>query len=260
MSRPTDSTVNICLLLPDVLGTYSDSGNATVLLQRLRWRDIPARILTCTAVQNPPTSCDIYVLGGGEDTAQRFAARWLRDHRALRNTLADTAVTLAVCAGLQIFGRTMTDPDGTVHLGADLLDLTTCPGRRRATGQITTHCHLPGVGQLCGFENHRGATTLGPGLRPLGRVLTGIGNTGNHGPRIGHRTGRGDEGVLTDRIIGTYMHGPVLARNPALADHILTRATGHHLAPLELPDQAQQRRTYLPDQPTRRFRITPRRR
>jgi CobQ-like glutamine amidotransferase family enzyme len=91
----------------------------------------------------------------------------------------------------------MTEPGGTVHLGADLLDLATCPGRRRATGQITTHCHLPGVGQLCGFENHRGATTLGPGLRPLGRVLTGIGNTGNHGPRIGHRTGRGDEGVLT---------------------------------------------------------------
>jgi CobB/CobQ-like glutamine amidotransferase-like protein len=141
MSRPTESTVNICLLLPDVLGTSSDSGNATVLLQRLRWRDIAARILTCTAVQNPSTSCDIYLLGGGEDTAQRLAARWLRDHRALRNMPADTAVTQAVCAGLQIFGRTMTDPGGTVHLGADLLDLATCPGRA-PPGHRTDHHRL----------------------------------------------------------------------------------------------------------------------
>jgi CobQ-like glutamine amidotransferase family enzyme len=241
MSRPVDSTVSICVLLPDVLGTYSDTGNATVLLQRLRWRGVAARILTCTADQNPPTSCDIYVMGGGEDTAQRFAAQWLRDHRALRDAVAGTAVTLAVCAGLQILGATMTDSDGVVHLGAELLDITTRPRRRRATGQITTRCHLPDVGRLCGFENHRGATTLGPGLRPLGRVLSGVGNAGN---RL-HHLGRGDEGVITDRIIGTYLHGPVLARNPALADHILTRATGRQLSPLELPDQAQLRRTYL---------------
>ena len=172
MSPTAGSTVSICLLLPDVLGTYSDSGNATVLLQRLRWRDIPARILTCTADQCPPTSCDIYLLGGGEDMAQRFAAEWLQDHRGLCRAVTDTAVTLAVCAGLQILGRTMIDPGGTVHRGAELLDLATRPGRRRAIGQITTDCALPDVGRLCGFENHRGTTILGPGLGSLGRVLT----------------------------------------------------------------------------------------
>jgi CobQ-like glutamine amidotransferase family enzyme len=235
----TDSTITIGLLLPDVLGTYSDSGNATVLAQRLRWRGMSAEVLRCTAGQAPPTGCDIYLLGGGEDTAQLFAASWLRSHRALCHALESSGVTLAVCAGLQILGRTMADSDGREHSGAGLLDITTRPRRRRATGNIVTDCHLPGVGQLCGFENHRGATTLGPGVRPLGQVVSGVGN----GERPFARAA--GEGALSERIIGTYLHGPVLARNPALADHILARATGAALPPLELPDQAALRDNYL---------------
>jgi lipid II isoglutaminyl synthase (glutamine-hydrolysing) len=235
----TDSTITIGLLLPDVLGTYSDSGNATVLAQRLRWRGMSAEVLRCTAGQAPPTGCDIYLLGGGEDTAQLFAASWLRSHRALCHALESSGVTLAVCAGLQILGRTMADSDGREHSGAGLLDITTRPRRRRATGNIVTDCYLPGVGQLCGFENHRGATTLGPGVRPLGQVVSGVGN----GERPFARAA--GEGALSERIIGTYLHGPVLARNPALADHILARATGAALPPLELPDQAALRDNYL---------------
>ena len=235
----TDSTITIGLLLPDVLGTYSDSGNATVLAQRLRWRGIPAEVLRCTAAQPPPTGCDIYLLGGGEDTAQLFAASWLRSHRTLCRALDTSGVTLAVCAGLQILGHTMADADGRDHPGAGLLDITTRPRRRRAIGNIVTECHLPGVGQLCGFENHRGATTLGPAARPLGLVVSGVGN----GDRPFGRAGA--EGVVNDRIIGTYLHGPVLARNPALADYILARATGADLPPIELPDQAALRDTYL---------------
>jgi lipid II isoglutaminyl synthase (glutamine-hydrolysing) len=233
------STVTIGLLLPDVLGTYSDSGNATVLAQRLRWRGIPAEVLRCTAAQAPPTGCDIYLLGGGEDTAQLFAASWLRSHRGLCRALESTGVTLAVCAGLQILGHTLTDSAGQEQPGAGLLDITTRPRRRRAIGNIVTDCQLPGVGQLCGFENHQGATTLGPGARPLGTVLSGVGN-GDRSP--GHVP---VEGAMTDRVIGTYLHGPVLARNPALADHLLARATGAQLRPLELPDQANLRATYL---------------
>jgi CobQ-like glutamine amidotransferase family enzyme len=233
------SSVTIGLLLPDVLGTYSDSGNATVLAQRLRWRGIPAEVLRCTADQAPPTSCDIYLLGGGEDTAQLFAADWLADYPALCRALATTSVTLAVCAGMQILGRTMVDSAGRRHRGVGLLDITTRPRRRRAIGNIVTTSQLPGVGKLCGFENHRGATTLGEGARPLGHVVTGVGN-GGHG--LGqHR----HEGAMTDRIVGTYLHGPVLARNPALADHLLARVVGQPLPPLELPDQAALRRGYL---------------
>ncbi|MGH3429965.1 MAG: type 1 glutamine amidotransferase [Pseudonocardiaceae bacterium] len=236
----TESTVTIGLLLPDVLGTYSDVGNATILAQRLRWRGIPAEIRTITARDAPATSCAVYLLGGGEDTAQQFAADWLRRHDQLRRALDTSAVTLAVCAGLQILGRSMTDAGGRHYPGLDLLDITTAPGRRRAVGEVIATCAVPGVGSLTGFENHRGVTTLGPGTSPLGRVITGTGNGTSDGATR-YRT----EGVLTDHIIGTYLHGPVLARNPALADHILHKVTGQALPPLELPDQAALRNTYL---------------
>ncbi|MGH3696268.1 MAG: type 1 glutamine amidotransferase [Pseudonocardiaceae bacterium] len=235
-----ESTVTIGLLLPDVLGTYSDAGNATILAQRLRWRGIPAEIRTITAHDDPPTSCAVYLLGGGEDNAQLFAAEWLRRHHELRRALETSAVTLAVCAGLQILGTSMTDTGGTRYPGLELLDITTAPGRQRAVGEVVAHCAVPGVGALTGFENHRGVTTLGSGTTALGRVITGTGN-GTTEATTRHRT----EGVLTERIIGTYLHGPVLARNPALADHILHKVTGHPPAPLDLPDQAALRRTYL---------------
>jgi hypothetical protein len=235
-----DSTVAIGLLLPDVLGTYSDAGNATILVQRLRWRGIAAEIRTITARDVPPTGCAVYLLGGGEDTAQLFAADWLRRHDQLRRTLETSAVTLAVCAGLQILGRSMTDSKGQHYPGLGLLDISTAPGRQRAVGEVIASCALPGVGSLTGFENHRGVTTLGPGVAPLGRVLTGTGN----GTGEGSAKYRG-EGVLTEHIIGTYLHGPVLARNPALADHILHQATGQILPALDLPDQAALRQTYL---------------
>jgi lipid II isoglutaminyl synthase (glutamine-hydrolysing) len=241
MSKPrrSDSEVSIGLLLPDVLGTYADSGNATVLAQRLRWRGIRARIVECTAEREPPTTCDIYLLGGGEDVAQLFAASWLRRHRALCGAIESSCVTLAVCAGLQIMGNSMIDQDGTEHPGAGLLDITTKPRRHRATGHIVTDCHLPGVGRLVGFENHRGGTSLGPGAQPLGEVVSGVGNGAGATGR------RSSEGARGGRIIGTYLHGPVLARNPALADHILTRAIGETLPDLEVPDQSALRATYL---------------
>ncbi|MGH3924846.1 MAG: type 1 glutamine amidotransferase [Pseudonocardiaceae bacterium] len=237
MSR--ESTVTIGLLLPDVLGTYSDAGNATILAQRLRWRDIPAEIRTVTARDIPPTSCAVYLLGGGEDTAQQFAAAWLRRHGQLRRALESSAVTLAVCAGLQILGQSLSDASGHSYPGLGLLDITTAPGRQRAVGEVIATCAVPGVGPLTGFENHRGITTLGVGVSPLGRVVTGTGN----GTRDGMR--RRTEGVLTDRVVGTYLHGPVLARNPALADHILHKVTGRFMPPIELPDQIALRHTYL---------------
>ncbi|MDQ4010732.1 MAG: glutamine amidotransferase [Actinomycetota bacterium] len=234
-----ESTVTIGLLLPDVLGTYSDAGNATILARRLRWRGIPADILTITARDVPATTCAVYVLGGGEDTAQQFAADWLRRHDQLHRVLESSAVTLAVCAGLQILGRSLSDASGHHYPGLGLLDIATAPGRQRAVGEVTSTCAVPDVGSLTGFENHRGVTTLGAGTAPLGRVVTGIGNGTSDGTR--HRT----EGVLTDRVVGTYLHGPVLARNPALADHILHKVTGQSLPPIDLPDQAALRRTYL---------------
>jgi lipid II isoglutaminyl synthase (glutamine-hydrolysing) len=234
-----ESTVDIGLLLPDVLGTYSDAGNATILAQRLRWRGIPAEIHRITARDVPLASCAVYVLGGGEDTAQIFAADWLRRHHELCRAMQTSAVTLAVCAGLQVLGASLTDSRGQHYLGVELLDIITTPGHRRAVGEVVSTCTIADLGALTGFENHRGVTSLGPDTAPLGRVVTGTGNgTSSH---TGHRS----EGVRTDRVIGTYLHGPVLARNPALADHILQQVTGQALPPLDLPDQAALRHTYL---------------
>ena len=238
MSR--DSEIAICLLLPDVLGTYSDSGNATVLAQRLRWRDIPARILTCTADREPPTTAEIYLLGGGEDTAQFHAAQWLLAHPSLCDAIATRALTLAVCAGMQILGHTMTDSCGRTHPGAGLLDIVTAPRRHRATGEVVTRS--PGIGLLTGFENHRGATTLGPEAAAFGQVLSGIGNGDGRWGR------KNTDGAHTQRIIATYLHGPVLARNPTLADHILSRATGTSLTELAVPDLDSLRAGYLSGQ------------
>jgi CobQ-like glutamine amidotransferase family enzyme len=240
MSRA--SAVRIAALLPDVLGVYSDNGNVAVLAQRLRWRGVPVEVRVVTADISPPLECDLYVLGGGEDAAQVFAADWLREHRGLRAALAGPTMTFAVCAGLQVLGQWMEDADGHRYPGADLLDLTTAPGRRRAVGEVVSACALPGVGTLTGFENHRGVTTLAPGMRPLGQVVHGTGN----GTRV-----HGD-GVLTPTVIGTYLHGPVLARNPALADEVLGAVTGRDLAPLALPDQGAVRRIRLDGHRARR--------
>lgn len=228
-----ESTVRIALLPPDVLGTYSDSGNATVLAQRLRWRGIPAEVVVVRAEQTPPTACDVFVLGGGEDAAQLYAADWLRRHAALRVAM-QVAQVVAVCAGMQVLGQWMEGPDGRRHPGADVLDLTTVPGRSRAVGEVLTRCTNPQVGILTGFENHRGHTTLGRDSARLGSVQVGVGN------------GDGGDGILTDTVIGTYLHGPVLARNPALADLILQRVTGQpHLTPLTVPHEDAVRATHV---------------
>jgi CobQ-like glutamine amidotransferase family enzyme len=232
----------IGVLLPEVLGTYSDTGNAVVLAHRARRRGVPVEILPITADTIPPVGCDIYLLGGGEDTAQGFAVVWLARHRGLLHAMAHTAQTLAVCAGLQILGRTITDLYGRDQPGLGLLDLATVPGRRRAVGEIITRCQLPGVGSLTGFENHSGISIGGPEHRPLGQVRTGTGN-GDRYPRHAR-----PEGAQTEHILATYLHGPVLARNPALADHLLHRAAG--LPPddpgcPDVPDLPELRRSYL---------------
>jgi CobQ-like glutamine amidotransferase family enzyme len=236
----SDAELVIGVLLPDVLGTYSDAGNALILAQRARWRGVRTRVLDITATTVPPASCDIYLLGGGEDGAQVFAADWLSRYPALRHAMSTTAVTLAVCAGLQILGQSMSDRTGHTYSGLGLLDFTTIAGRRRAVGEVLSTCTIPGVGQLTGFENHQGISTTGVDLPPLGWVTRGVGN--GTADRSGHR----GDGACTGRIIGTYLHGPVLARNPALADHILKQATGQPMPPLDLPDQRAVRRTYLP--------------
>jgi CobQ-like glutamine amidotransferase family enzyme len=218
------SAVRIALVSPDLLGTYGDKGNAEVLRQRLRWRGRSAEVVSVTGTV--PTDCDIYVLGGGEDSAQVLAAERAARSRGLQGTVEQGAVVLAVCAGLQILGERFAGPDGREHPGLGLLDVTTTRRARRAVGEVVASpipAELAGA-VLTGFENHGGATRLGPAAQPLAHVVSGVGNGGE-----------GTEGVTTGRIVGTYLHGPVLARNPALADLLLEWAVGEPLPPLEVP-------------------------
>lgn len=212
------STIRIALVYPDLLGTYGDSGNAVILAQRLRWRGHSAEVLQIDAGGNVPDSCDLYVIGGGEDLPQALAAKDLNDQQSLHRAVDRGAVVLAICAGLQILGRTFVGPDGVDREGLGLLDCTSVRGRGpRAVGELVVEPTAePTLPLLTGYENHGGVTSVGPDAQPLGRVRVGVGN--------------GDpahtDGVVSGRIWGTYMHGPVLARNPVLADRLLSFVVG----------------------------------
>ncbi len=221
-----DSTLRVGFVYPELLGTYGDRGNAVVLVQRARWRGIPAELVEVPASEPVPGSLDVYLLGGGEDDPMHLAAAGLRASRgAIEGAVAGGAVVLAVCGGFQLVGNRYFAADGTVLEGIGLLDLETRAGPTRLIGEVVVDADPP-LPRLTGFENHWGRTTLGPALAPLGRVVTGGGNG----------DGTGVEGAIDGRVVGTYLHGPVLARNPALADHLLAWTTGTEpggLAPLD---------------------------
>jgi CobQ-like glutamine amidotransferase family enzyme len=215
-------TLRIAVVYPDLLGTYGDGGNGLVLLRRAEWRGIDAELIPADAGA-PLPAADLYCLGGGEDGPQAQASEALRRDGTLARAVADGACVLAVCAGFQIVGRTFPAADGSLLEGMGLLDIETVKGAGpRAVGELVAD-PLGDLPALTGFENHSGATTLGPGATALARVRIGTGNGG----------GDGTEGARQGNVLGTYLHGPVLARNPALADLLLGLALGvDHLEPL----------------------------
>ena len=220
--------LTIGLVLPDVLGTYGDDGNALVLRERARRRGIDASIERIMLHDDVPPSCDLYTLGGGEDSAQLLAAARLSASPGLQAAAADGRPIFAVCAGLQVLGHTFRAHGNEVE-GVGLLDVTTAPLTRRATGELASEPTHAGITAelsepLTGFENHMGATVLGPDASALGRVTRGVGN-GADGEKV--------DGVVQGSVIATYMHGPALARNPQLADLLIARALDIPLAELE---------------------------
>jgi CobQ-like glutamine amidotransferase family enzyme len=228
-------TVRIGLVLPDVMGTYGDGGNAVVLRQRLRMRGYDAEIVEITLNDPVPDSLDIYTLGGAEDSAQRLATRHLRRYPGLQRAAEAGAPVLAICAAIQVLGHWYQTAEGDRVDGVGMIDVTTAPQQRRAIGEIVTRPVLAGLhAPLTGFENHRGGTTLGPSAAALGTVAPGQG--------VGNGVGDGTEGVVQGSVIGTYLHGPVLARNPELADYLLLQALDvDGLEPLDLPEVDQLR-------------------
>ncbi|MFB7863155.1 MULTISPECIES: type 1 glutamine amidotransferase [unclassified Streptomyces] len=212
----SDSSLRLVWVYPDLLSTYGDQGNVLVVERRAHQRGLSVERVDVRSDQPVPTSGDIYLIGGGEDRPQRLAAERLNRDGGLSRAAANGAIIFSVCAGYQILGHEFVNDVGERQPGLGLLDVTTVRGEgARCVGDVLGDIDPQlGLPQLTGFENHQGVTHLGPTARPFARTVFGNGNG----------TGDGTEGAYNDTVFGTYMHGPVMARNPQIADLLLKLA------------------------------------
>jgi CobQ-like glutamine amidotransferase family enzyme len=212
--------ISVAHLYPDYLNIYADRGNIAVFERRAALRGHALRV---TAVEPgdtlDPSSFDLIYVGGGQDREQALVAPDLAGRgKDLRGAVESGTALLAVCGGYQLLGRGYRGRDGSWLAGAGLFPLGTVAGDRRLIGDVLLEVDLDGMTTtVAGFENHAGRTLLEPGATALGRVLAGHGNDGASGL----------EGCRVGSALGTYLHGPLLPRNPALADWLLARALEH---------------------------------
>jgi CobQ-like glutamine amidotransferase family enzyme len=217
-------------LYPDYLNIYADRGNIAVLARRAAWRghDLEVQAVSVGEAVRPG-HYDLLYVGGGQDREQALVAQDLvAKADGVVQAVAEGVALLAVCGGYQLLGRSYRDLHGADLPGIGLFPLETVAGEKRMIGDVLLECELePGRRQtLAGFENHAGRTRLDAGAEPLGRVLAGFGNDGDSGW----------EGCRVGRAVGTYLHGPLLPRNPWFADWLLAQALAHRLG--EPPDLA----------------------
>src|SRR6266536_4975703 len=228
--------MKICVghLFPDYLNIYADRGNIAVLARRAAWRGYETDVRPLGAgAEIRPGEHDLFYVGGGQDREQALIAPELAAlGPALKEAFEAGAAFLAVCGGYQLLGRFYRDQSGTELPGIGLLPLHTIAGSRRMIGDVLLECELePGSKRtVAGFENHAGRTILDEGAEPLGRVVAGFGNDGESG----------HEGCRAGKVIGTYLHGPLLPRNPWLADWLLQQALRADTPFAPLSDELEQ--------------------
>ncbi|MEZ5099441.1 MAG: glutamine amidotransferase [Thermoleophilia bacterium] len=220
-------------LFPEHLNIYADRGNVAVLVRRAAWRGIELEVRGIGLHEPVPADVHLLYVGGGQDREQALVAPDLVEKGpAIRAAVERGAALLAVCGGYQLLGRFYRDVGGDELPGIGLFPHETVAGTRRMIGDVLLECELvPGERRtLAGFENHAGRTRLDAGATPLGRVVHGFGNDGESG----------QEGCVVGSAVGTYLHGPLLPRNPWLADWLLERAILHatgqelRLAPVDV--------------------------
>jgi lipid II isoglutaminyl synthase (glutamine-hydrolysing) len=223
-------------LYPSYLNIYADRGNIAVLAARAAWRGLELDVRTIGPGDATPKDVDLFYVGGGQDREQALIAPDLAARGpVLVEAVAGGAGALAVCGGYQLLGRFYRERGGEELVGAGVLPLYTVAGERRMIGDVLLECtlELGEVRTLAGFENHAGRTILDEGAEPLGRVVAGFGNDG----------ASGYEGCRLGRALGTYLHGPLLPRNPWLADWLLAQALGHRTGEVPafepLPDELE---------------------
>jgi len=230
------NTIVVGHLYPDYLNIYADRGNIAVLEKRAAWRGVELDVRAIGMDDAVPPDVDLFYVGGGQDREQALVAENLvTKGGAVRDAVERGAALLAVCGGYQLLGRFYRDTRGEEQPGIGLFPHETVAGERRMIGDVLLECELePGVTRtLAGFENHAGRTHLDAGAQALGRVVAGFGNDGESGY----------EGCRVARAVGTYLHGPLLPRNPWVADWLLVEAgrhAGFELDPSPLPDDLEQ--------------------
>jgi len=199
-------------LYPREMNIYGDTGNVLVLRRRLQWRQLPVEVVPISVGDALPHDVDILLGGGGQDAAQgEVGADFASRGSELRAMADDGVVMLAVCGAYQMLGHEFVTSAGRRIPGTGVLDVVTRAEASRIIGNNAVD--TADAGQLVGYENHSGLTELGSGVRQLGATQLGRGNNGRD------RT----EGAVRDNVVGTYLHGPVLAKSPRFADDLLRR-------------------------------------
>ena len=206
-------------LYPDLMNIYGDRGNILTLLRRAEWHGFEASVVELgRGAATQMDEVDVFFFGGGQDREQALIYDDLRQFKqaSLQQAVASGAQVLAVCGGYQLLGHYYQTGDGERYDGIGLIDVRTEAGKKRFIGDVVVLSAIDGLtpSTLVGFENHSGRTFLGPNAKPLGKVLKGHGNNGSD-----HQ-----EGCVQGGVIGTYMHGSLLPKNPHLADHLIAGA------------------------------------
>lgn len=205
------------------MNIYGDRGNVIALSRRASWRGIPVTVREIGMGEPIPEDVDLFFWGGGQDQEQVAVADDLQGKKgaALRAVLDDGAAMLAVCGGYQLLGHEYRPYDSAPLPGIGYFDMVSVAGPERFIGNVVVESEW---GDLVGFENHSGLTTLGPGVAPMGRVRVGHGNNGHDGT----------EGARRRNAVGCYLHGSLLPKNPALADWLVERALERRHGPVSL--------------------------
>ena len=220
--------LKICPMYPDVLNLYGDRGNVMCMQKRLSWRGIENSVTRLPIGSNASLAgFDLVFIGGGQDFEQQVLLEDLHrgKDREILAAVADGLPFLTICGGYQMLGNYYETYDGVRCDFIGAVDLYTVGSKQRMIGNYKFRCGGESGGSLVvGFENHSGRTFLGEGVQPLGKVLAGFGNNGKDGT----------EGVRWRNVFGTYSHGPLLPKNPALCDHILLTALQRKYGKAEL--------------------------
>ncbi len=219
--------VRVLHLYDRYLNIYADRGNMQVLRARGAWRGIDVEVRGLEPGERfEPGDHDLLYVGGGQDRDQQMIAERMSEDLgpAIKAAVEEGTALLAVCGGYQLLGSHYLDTTGVHQPGVGLFDLSTTAGEGRLIGNVAIEAELPAIGAraartstIAGFENHAGRTSLGATARALGTVLHGNGNDGSSGL----------EGCRLHHAVGTYLHGPLLPRNPELADWLLAAALAH---------------------------------